>query len=141
MTPTQIALVQQSFRKIAPHADTVGALFYQNLFTLDPSLRPMFNSDLKVQGRKLMTMLATVVAGLERLDQLLPTVKALGARHAGYGVEPEHYDVVAAALLQTLEQGLGSAFGEPVREAWTTAYATLADVMIGAAEAPQKVAA
>ncbi len=38
MTPIQVALVQQSFRKIAPHAETVAALFYQNLFTLDPSL-------------------------------------------------------------------------------------------------------
>ncbi|HZG47066.1 MAG TPA: globin family protein [Allosphingosinicella sp.] len=140
MTPTQIALVQQSFRRISPHSEIVGAMFYRNLFVLDPSLRPMFG-DVKVQGRKLMTMLATVVAGLERLDQLLPVVKALGARHAGYGVEPEHYDTVAAALLQTLEQGLGPAFGEPVREAWTTAYSTLADVMIAAAQVPQKAAA
>lgn len=141
MTPTQIALVQQSFRKIAPHAETVAALFYQNLFTLDPSLRPMFSGALKVQGRKLMTMLATVVATLERLDQLLPTVKALGARHAGYGVEPEHYDTVAAALMQTLEQGLGAAFGDAVRQAWTLAYSILADAMISAAEEPQRQAA
>lgn len=141
MTPTQIALVQQSFRRIAPHAEIVAAMFYRNLFALDPSLRPMFTGDLKVQGRKLMSMLATIVAGLERLDRLLPQVKALGARHAGYGVEPEHYDIVAAALLQTLEQGLGPAFGEPVREAWTIAYSALADVMIAAGQAPQKAAA
>ena len=141
MTPTQISLVQHSFRKIAPHSETVAALFYQNLFTLDPSLRPMFRGDLKVQGRKLMTMLAMVVAGLERLDQLLPTVKALGARHAGYGVEPEHYHTVAAALIQTLEQGLGMSFVEEVREAWIIAYGILADVMISASEIPEKVAA
>ena len=141
MTPTQVSMVQQSFRKIAPHSETVAALFYQNLFTLDPSLRPMFKGDLKVQGRKLMTMLAMVVAGLERLDQLLPTVSALGARHAGYGVEPEDYHTVAAALIQTLEQGLGMAFHEEVREAWVTAYGILADAMISAAEAPEKIAA
>jgi hemoglobin-like flavoprotein len=107
MTPTQIALVQQSFRRIAPHSETAAALFYQNLFDFEPSLRPMFGGDLKVQGRKLMSMLATIVAVLERPDQLIPTVQALGARHAGYGVEPEHYDTVAAALLRRWSRGLG----------------------------------
>ena len=140
MTPTQIALVQQSFRKLSPHAETVAALFYQNLFVLDPSLRPMFKGDLKVQGRKLMGMLSMVVAGLERLDGLLPAVKALGVRHAGYGVEPQHYDTVAAALLQTLEQGLGSAFAPAVRTAWTEAYQLVAEAMLSVAK-PVAVAA
>jgi hemoglobin-like flavoprotein len=140
MTPTQIALVQQSFRKVSPHGETVAALFYHNLFALDPLLRPLFKSDLKMQGRKLMGMLAMVVAGLDRIEALLPAVKALGARHAGYGVEPQHYDIVAAALLQTLEQGLGAAFAPPVRAAWTEAYAILADAM-AAATPPIKAAA
>jgi hemoglobin-like flavoprotein len=140
MTPTQIALVQHSFRKVALHGETVAALFYQNLFDLDPSLRPMFKADLKVQGRKLITMLATVVAGLDRLEALRPAIIDLGRRHTGFGVEPHHYDIVAAALLQTLEQGLGSAFTDNVREAWTTAYSILADEMIGGSEPLKKAA-
>ncbi len=140
MTPTQIALVQQSFRKIAPSADSVAAAFYSNLFALDPGLRPLFKGDLKTQGRKLMAMLGMVVGGLERLDRLLPAIQALGARHAGYGVEAHHYDIVAAALLQTLEQGLGPAFAPPVRAAWTEAYSILADAMIAAAP-PERAAA
>jgi methyl-accepting chemotaxis protein len=141
MTPTQIALVQQSFRRIAPHSETAAALFYQNLFDFEPSLRPMFGGDLKVQGRKLMSMLATIVAVLERPDQLIPTVQALGARYGGYGVEPEHYDAVASALLLTLEQGLGPVFGEMAREAWIVAYATLVEAMSEAEQVPQKQAA
>lgn len=140
MTPTQIALVQQSFKRLAPHAETVAATFYDNLFALDPELRPLFRGDLKGQGRKLMSMLAMVVAGLERLEQVLPAVQALGARHAGYGVEPHHYDTVAAALLQTLEQGLGPAFAPVVRAAWTEAYSVLAEAMVAAAE-PRRAAA
>lgn len=140
MTPTEIALVQQSFRRLSPHHETVAALFYQNLFDRDPALRALFAGDLKAQGRKLMTMLSLVVAGLERLDSLLPTVSALGARHAGYGVREADYDTVAAALLQTLEQGLGAAFAPPVRAAWASAYATLAGAMIAAA-APHRQAA
>jgi hemoglobin-like flavoprotein len=92
----------------------------------------MFHGDMTEQGRKLMTMLATAVASLERLDQIVPAVRALGARHAGYGVTEEHYATVGAALLWTLERGLGSDFTPAVREAWTTTYSLLANTMIEA---------
>ncbi|MGE5073573.1 MAG: hypothetical protein ACM3MF_09105, partial [Anaerolineae bacterium] len=59
-------LVQSSFAKVAPIADTAAALFYGRLFELDPSLRPMFPSDLKEQGAKLMHMLTLAVRGLDR---------------------------------------------------------------------------
>ena len=144
MTPQQVALVKQSFALVAPIAETAAELFYGRLFELDPSLRPMFRGDMKEQGRKLMQMLAVVVANLERLETLLPAVEALGRRHAGYGVKDEHYATVATALLWTLEQGLGEGFTPAVREAWTTAYLTLAGVMQQAAaevQAPMAKAA
>ena len=78
-------------------------------------------------------MLGTVVAGLDRLDTLMPAVQALGRRHAGYGVAPAHYTPVGSALLWTLEQGLGSAFTPDVKDAWATAYITLSTTMIDAA--------
>jgi hemoglobin-like flavoprotein len=133
MTPQQVMLVKQSFAQVAPIAETAAELFYGRLFELDPSLRPMFRGDMKEQGRKLMQTLAVVVSGLERLEKLLPAVEALGRRHAGYGVKDEHYATVAAALLWTLEQGLGDGFTPEVREAWTTAYLALAGVMQQAA--------
>jgi hypothetical protein len=63
MTPAQVACVQQSFAQVGPRADTVAAQFYQRLFTLDPSVRPLFPEDLSAQGRKLMDMLGLVVYG------------------------------------------------------------------------------
>ena len=110
MTAAQKVLVQQSFAKVVPQADVAAALFYGRLFDLDPGLRSLFKGDITEQGRKLMTMLATAVKGLDRPDELLPAVRNLGARHAGYGVKDEHYDTVAAALLWTLERGLGPDF-------------------------------
>src|SRR3954470_15756077 len=71
MNPEQIMLVQASFVLVMPIADTAAALFYQRLFELDPSLRPMFRGDIREQGRKLMTMLKLAVNGLTRLDQLV----------------------------------------------------------------------
>jgi hemoglobin-like flavoprotein len=133
MNAQQKYLVQSSFEKVAPIADTAAALFYGRLFELDPSLRPMFTTDLKEQGKKLMNMLTLAVRGLDKLDQLVPAVQALGRRHAGYGVRPEHYNTVAAALIWTLEKGLGEAFTPEVKEAWVTVYTLLAKTMQDAA--------
>ncbi len=132
MTPTEISLVKDSFRKVVPIADQAAALFYARLFELDPSLRPLFRGDMAEQGRKLMTMIATAVASLERLDTIVPAVRQLGARHASYQVTDEHYATVGAALLWTLEKGLGSDFTAEVRAAWTTTYTLLANTMMEA---------
>jgi len=132
-TLTQIELVQSTFAIIAPIADDAAALFYRRLFEIDPDLRQMFKSDAAEQRRKLMQMLTAAVKGLPRLDRLIPVVEDLGRRHAGYGVRDEHYDTVGAALLWTLEKGLGSAFTPDVREAWTTVYGLLASTMKNAA--------
>lgn len=136
MTPHQISLIRNSWAAVVPIQDTAAGLFYQRLFTLDPDVRPLFRGDMQEQGRKLMKMLGVVVNSLDRLDELVPVAQDMARRHTGYGVQPAHYATVGAALLWTLEQGLGSAFGDDTREAWATAYGTLSKVMIDAACAP-----
>jgi len=82
-----------------------------------------------------MGMLATAVGGLNDLEALVPKVKALGARHVGYGARAADYDVVGEVLLWTLERGLAEAFTPEVRAAWTKVYGVLAATMqAGAAE-------
>jgi hemoglobin-like flavoprotein len=136
MTPAEITLVKDSFAKVAPIAEQAAALFYQRLFELDPALRPLFKGgDMVAQGRKLMASLAMVTAALDRPEKILPAVRDMGVRHAAYGVRDEHYATVGAALLWTLEQGLGRDFTAEVRAAWTAAYARLAGEMTAAARA------
>ena len=84
MTPEDIAAVRGSFAMVAPNARAAGALFYDNLFALDPSMRRLFHGDIEEQAAKLMQVLAFAVANLEKPDALLPAVRALGQRHAGY---------------------------------------------------------
>ena len=88
---------------------------------------------MEAQQKKLMQMITVAVNGLDRLDQIVPAVQELGRGHASYGVEDAHYDTVGAALLWTLEQGLGEGFTPEVQEAWTLTYTILADTMKGAA--------
>jgi nitric oxide dioxygenase len=54
MTNEQIKLVQDSFRQVAPIAETAAQLFYARLFELDPDLELLFKGNLSEQGRKLM---------------------------------------------------------------------------------------
>jgi len=129
MTQDQIAIVQDSFKKVVPIAATAADLFYDRLFAIAPDVRPLFPDDLKEQKKKLVAMLATAVTNLHQVDSIAPAVADLGKRHVAYGVKPEHYQPVGAALLWTLEQGLGPDFTPPVREAWTSAYLLLAGVM------------
>ena len=133
VTPTQKTLVQETWASIAPIADDAAQLFYRRLFELDPSLRAMFPGEMTEQRRKLMNMIGAAVRGLDRLEQLVPVVQDLGRRHAGYGVADRHYDTVGAALLWTLEKGLGDAFTPEVKDAWATVYGLLASTMQAAA--------
>jgi len=136
MTPQQISLIQASWAAVVPIQDTAAGLFYQRLFALDPSVRPMFKGDMRAQGKKLMQALGFIVNSLTQLDELVPVAQDMARRHVGYGVQAAHYDTVGAALLWTLEQGLGSAFSDEVKTAWATAYGTLSQVMKDAAYAP-----
>jgi hemoglobin-like flavoprotein len=129
----QKELVQSSFANVVPISSAAADLFYGRLFELDPDLKPLFKSDLTEQKKKLMQMLAAAVNGLDDLDSLVPIVRDLGVRHVAYGVQDTHYDTVGAALLWTLEQGLGEAFTPATRKAWTEVYGLLSSTMKDAA--------
>jgi hemoglobin-like flavoprotein len=133
MTPDQVTLVQQSFAKVAPISEAAAVIFYDRLFEVAPSVKPMFPLDMKEQRKKLMATLAVVVNGLSNLESVLPAASALAKRHVSYGAKAEHYPVVGGALLWTLEKGLGDGWTPEVAEAWTAAYGTLSGFMISEA--------
>jgi hemoglobin-like flavoprotein len=115
-------------------------LFYDRLFEIAPDVRRMFPDNLAEQKKKLMAMLGTAVAGLTKPEALLPAVRALGQRHAGYGVKAGHFAPVGAALIWTLEQGLGEAFTPEVKAAWVEVYGVLSQTMIEGLQALPKAA-
>lgn len=133
LTAQQITDVQRTWELVVPIADTAADLFYAKLFALDPKLRVLFPSDIKEQKKKLMTMLTAAVRGLKDLGALVPAVQALGKRHVAYGVKDQDYDTVGAALLDTLEKGLGPHWTPQVKDAWGAVYGVLAGTMKAAA--------
>lgn len=133
MQQHQIALIRTSWEAVLPIAGAAADIFYNKLFELDASLRTLFPRDLSEQKLKLMATLGRVVSSLDD-PSLLPTAEALGRKHVQYGVRPEHYATVGVALLSTLEAGLGDAWNDEVKTAWTAAFAALSQAMIRAAE-------
>ena len=133
MTPEQVSLVQESFAKVTPISEQAATLFYDRLFEIAPGVRAMFPGDLTEQRKKLMATIAFVVNGLGRLEEVLPAASELAKRHVAYGAKAEHYPVVGAALLWTLERGLGEGWTSPVADAWRAAYAALSSYMIAEA--------
>jgi hemoglobin-like flavoprotein len=135
MTEDQIQLVKKTwkiFRGINPAI--VGDTFYSKLFSDNPAVKKMFPEKMEDQYKKLTDMLSIVVARLDRLDELTDIIAEMAQRHVQYGVRPAHYKLVGAALLWTLEQGLGNDWTSAVKEAWIKCYTSLADIMINASE-------
>ena len=133
----QQRLVRESFTQIAELAGPIALLFYGRLFDLDPKLRPMFKQDIGLQGVKLMEMLSVVTQNLGRFEELVPRLKALGQRHAGYGVRLEHYEEVEAALMWAIGKALDRDFYPELKAAWMAVIGSVSAVMKeGAAELP-----
>lgn len=130
MTPDQISLVKTSFDSVKPISDDVAALFYGHLFEIAPEVRPLFSTDPKEQGRKLMAALNMVVSGLEKLEAILPAVQAMALRHVDYGVTSDQYAIVGEALIWALSRALGPDFTAEVETAWLEAYTILANAMV-----------
>ena len=127
-------LVQKSFAQVLPAAAATADQFYARLFELEPAVRKMFPQDMTLQKQKFMSMLSTAVDSLDRLDDLVPTIQALGVRHATYGVTVEQYDMVRDALLWALQKTLGETFTPEVKAAWIAVFTLLANTMQQAAE-------
>jgi|LNFM01.1.fsa_nt_gb hemoglobin-like flavoprotein len=129
MTKREKQIVRESFASLGSVAEPLALLFYGRLFEREPGLRPMFRGDIEAQGRKLMEMLTAVVENLDRAESLAPVLRAMGQRHAGYGVTDRHYDLVEQALLWALGQTLEADFDRETKAAWQAVIGQVSTVM------------
>lgn len=135
LTRAQRLIIQSTFAQI-PDADLLASRFYDRLFEIDPTTKPLFRHEMSEQRKKLLQTLAVVVHNLDDLGMIVPAVQSLGKRHVAYGVTVEHWNSVGSALLWALEDAFGEAFTPEVRDAWATAYGIIAETAIAAAYSP-----
>ena len=138
LTERQVQLIHSSFERFKAMGESATLKFYDRIFDAAPEVRPMFPDDIARQARKFSQALHVIVSSLNASDQATRMLHRLGERHLGYGVKAEHYPVVSAALLATLEDALGDEFDAETRQAWTDAIDLIASAMISAAESVKK---
>jgi len=131
----QISRLRRSLKTLSDRSTDVSAEFYRQLFAMDPSLRTMFPDDLLLQRRKFVDTLAALIAALDQPQKLDAMYAEMGRRHAGYGVDEAHYDIVGAALLAALRALHGDLWDDGLEEAWASFYGELAEAMIGSGAA------
>jgi len=129
MKADQLQLVLDSLILVQPLADEIARSFYMHLFEIAPDTKKLFTGDMERQGTMLMTSLSLAVNGLSNMDEILPSVQALGERHFSYGVKPEYYQPAIESFLWALEHHLSGKFTPALRDAWRSAFQSLTDAM------------
>jgi len=132
-----LAALETSFDLIAPRGDELMDTFYARLFAAAPAVQPLFaGTDLRRQKAMLLRTLVVLRASLRDLGAIVPTLRALGARHVAYGAEAAHYPVVGEVLIASMAEVAGDAWRPEYERAWGAAFAVVAGAMLeGAAEA------
>ncbi len=130
MTPQQIQLLKKSWESIKPKASQLAEVFYYQLFDANPDLRVMFKGSFYEQQQKFIRMIDMIIANVNHLYVIQNDLQKSGLRHQEYGVKPEHYAPVGAALLSALQQSLKDEWTPEHTEAWSEAYKVLSEQML-----------
>jgi hemoglobin-like flavoprotein len=131
-----VEMLEQSFDLVAPQGDELMQTFYDKLFEAAPSVRPLFaDVDMERQRQALLNMLLVLRESLRDLEDIVPDLEDLGARHIEYGAQPEHYPVVGEVLIGAMAQVAGDAWKPEYTSAWQEAYQVVQDVMLSGAAA------
>ncbi|TCS60369.1 methyl-accepting chemotaxis protein [Varunaivibrio sulfuroxidans] len=125
----QINAVRSSFALLEEHFDAVADGFYRRLFEIDPNLENLFKFGPQQQAQRLLSLLKSIVANLDRVDTLLPDIEELGRKHGQGDISAADYESFKESLMWTLETFLGAQFTPEARDSWETVYDTLASTM------------
>jgi nitric oxide dioxygenase len=99
-------------------------------------VKPLFaDVDMERQRQALLNMLLVLRESLHDLDDVVPDLEALGARHVGYGAPPEHYPVVGEVLIESMAEIAGPAWKAEYTAAWQEAYGVVQSVVLAGAAA------
>jgi hemoglobin-like flavoprotein len=124
MTADEILLLKASLEKMGPQLERAAGSFVDRLFHLNPSL-----GEIATRGRELLQMMGAAVQNLGRLEQLAPSARQLGRRHAGWHIRQQDYDILGEAFLWSLGRGLGHDFTEEMEAAWGKVYWLITEII------------
>jgi hemoglobin-like flavoprotein len=133
-----IDLLEESFDLVVARGDDLTTEFYRRVFARGPQLQELFRHvPMSLQKIKFIGTLVVLRQSLRQLEAVVPELEALGARHVAYGALPEHYPLVAQALVEAMAAVGGERWTPAYTAAWTEAYALVQEVMLRGAAAAQ----
>ena len=130
-----IAIVKATAPAIEQHGVAITTAMYARLFR-NAEVAAMFDRAAQASGEQPRRLAAAILAyakNIDKLGNLGAAVQRMVARHVETGVKPEHYPLVAEALLPAIREVLGAEVAtDEVLAAWGEAYWMLADILIAA---------
>ena len=126
-----VETLEESFDLVAPRGDELMKTFYDRLFETAPAVQPLFaDVDMEGQRQALLNMLVVLRESLRDLDDIVPDLQDLGARHIQYGARPEHYPVVGEVLIGSMSEVAGDQWKPEYTTAWQEAFGAVQGVML-----------
>lgn len=138
LTTEQITVVEDTLPVVGDAIGEISSVFYRRLFAAHPELESdLFNRGNQANGSQqaalagAVAMYATMLVGGDA--PATPTVvERVAHKHASLGVAPEQYSVVYEHLFAAIVEVLGAdVVTEPVADAWSAVYWTMADELAG----------
>ncbi|TQV98085.1 hypothetical protein V2A60_006224 [Cordyceps javanica] len=134
LTQSQVDIVKSTAAVLKDQGGTITRIFYANMLAAHPELKNYFSLRNQATGAQQAALGASVLAYASYIDdlpRLAHAVERIAHKHASLFVRPEHYAIVGEHLVGAFAEVLGDALTPDVADAWTAAYAQLADVFIG----------
>lgn len=130
-----VEIVKSTAPAIEKYGVEITTAMYARLFR-NPEVAAMFDRAAQESGeqpRRLAGAILAYAKNIDKLQNLGGAVQRMVARHVETGVKPEHYPLVAEALLPAIREVLGAEVAtDEVLAAWGEAYWMLADILISA---------
>jgi len=96
-----------------------GELFFQQLFSLSPKMKSMFeNIDMGPQAKVFSYTLIEIIQLLDNPKKLSPFLSNLGSRHLDYGAKDDYYPFFKQAITQSLAIFLKAQWNKSSEKSW-----------------------
>lgn len=131
LTEETMTIVESTAPILKERGVEITTHFYNELFAAHPGVMDMFTTPTGLQAERLAGAVLAYATNIRHLDVLGPAVERMVAAHVAADVQPEHYDLVGAQLLKSIDEVLGGV-DSSVIDAWGEAYGALAEILISA---------
>jgi nitric oxide dioxygenase len=129
-----VAIVKATVPALAQHGLAITRAMYKRLFR-NADVAALFNHSHQgedgTQTKALAAAILAYASNIDNLGALGPAVERIAQKHVGLQIQPEHYPIVAEALLGAIGDVLGEVATPEILAAWGEAYWFLAEILMG----------